>query len=134
MEPGNIATVLDNPSRILFFTGKGGVGKTSLACAVAVAMARRGKEVLLVSTDPASNLDEVLGLRLSGKPTAVPGAEGLFALNIDPAAAAKNSRERVVGPYREILPEAAVTSWLGLPGSRPMKSRWPLPAPRRRTH
>lgn len=110
MEPSNIATVLDNATRILFFTGKGGVGKTSLACAVAVAMARRGKNVLLVSTDPASNLDEVLGLRLSGEPAAIPGAAGLFALNIDPEAAAKRYRDRVVGAYREILPEAAVKS------------------------
>lgn len=110
MESSNIATVLDNATRILFFTGKGGVGKTSLACAVAVAMTRRGKNVLLVSTDPASNLDEVLGLRLSGEPMAIPGAAGLFALNIDPEAAAQRYRDRVVGPYREILPEAAVKS------------------------
>ena len=109
-KPSNINTVLDKATRILFFTGKGGVGKTSLACAVAIAMARLHKKVLLVSTDPASNLDEVLGLRLSGEPTVVPDADGLFALNIDPEAAAKAYRERVVGPYREILPEAAVKS------------------------
>jgi arsenite-transporting ATPase len=110
LEPSNISTVLDNATRILFFTGKGGVGKTSLACAVAIAIARQGKKVLLVSTDPASNLDEVLGLRLSGDPTAIPGAAGLFALNIDPEAAAQRYRDGVVGPYREILPEAAVKS------------------------
>src|SRR5579863_692275 len=101
---------LEHATRIVFFTGKGGVGKTSLACATAVTMARQGKKVLLVSTDPASNLDEVLGVRLSGAPTAVPGAEGLWALNIDPEAAAKAYRERVVGPYRGVLPDASIRS------------------------
>ena len=101
---------LQNATRILFFTGKGGVGKTSLACSTAVALAGGGKRVLLVSTDPASNLDEVLGVTLSGTPTAVPGADGLFALNIDPEAAAAAYRDRVVGPYRGVLPEAAVNS------------------------
>ncbi len=99
---------LERPTRFLFFTGKGGVGKTSLACAAAVALADGGSHVLLVSTDPASNLDEVLGVRLSGDPTAVPGVTGLDALNIDPEAAARAYRERVVGPYRGVLPEAAV--------------------------
>ena len=69
-----------------------------------------GKRVLLVSTDPASNLDEVLGVELSGQPMAVPGAAGLYALNIDPEASAKAYRERVVGPYRGVLPDAAVNS------------------------
>ncbi len=101
---------LRNPTRVLFFTGKGGVGKTSLACSTAVTLAEAGKRVLLVSTDPASNLDEVLGVTLTGTPTAVPGVNGLFALNIDPEAAAAAYRERVVGPYRDILPEAAVNS------------------------
>lgn len=101
---------LDRATRILFFTGKGGVGKTSLACATAIALADRGKKVLLVSTDPASNLDEVLGVQLTGEPKAVPGAGGVFAMNIDPEAAAKAYRERVVGPYRGVLPDAAVNS------------------------
>jgi len=101
---------LGRATRILFFTGKGGVGKTSLACATAVALADRGKKVLLVSTDPASNLDEVLGVPLTGEPKAVPGVDGVFALNIDPEAAAKAYRERVVGPYRGVLPDAAVNS------------------------
>jgi arsenite-transporting ATPase len=101
---------LDRATRILFFTGKGGVGKTSLACSTAVALAERGKRVLLVSTDPASNLDEVLGVRLSGEPTAVPGTQGLHALNINPEAAAQAYRDRVVGPYRDVLPEAALNS------------------------
>ena len=101
---------LQQPTRILFFTGKGGVGKTSLACAAAVSLAGQGKKVLLVSTDPASNLDEVLGVPLSGAPTPIPGAEGLFALNIDPEAAARAYRERVVSPYRGVLPDASLAS------------------------
>lgn len=99
---------LDAPTRFLLFTGKGGVGKTSLACAGALALADRGGRVLLVSTDPASNLDEVLGMALSGEPRTVPGAPGLSALNIDPEAAARAYRERVVGPFRGVLPDAAV--------------------------
>ncbi|CAN0617273.1 Arsenical pump-driving ATPase [Burkholderia multivorans] len=95
-------------TRYLFFTGKGGVGKTSLSCATGLAMADAGKKVLIVSTDPASNLDEVLGVGLSQVPTAVPGAPGLFALNIDPEAAAHAYRERMVAPYRGILPAAAI--------------------------
>ena len=101
---------LNHPTRNLFFTGKGGVGKTSLACAAAVALADRGRRVLLVSTDPASNLDEVLGVRLNGRPTPVPSAPGLAALNLDPEEAARAYRERVVGPYRGLLPEAALAS------------------------
>jgi len=95
-------------TRVLFFTGKGGVGKTSLACATGVNLADAGRRVLLVSTDPASNLDEVLNIPLSSNPTAVPGANGLFALNIDPEAAARAYRDRVVGPVRGVLPAAVV--------------------------
>ena len=97
-------------TRHLFFTGKGGVGKTSVACATAVGLADAGKRVLLVSTDPASNLDEVLGARLGTRPTPVPGVAGLSGLNLDPEAAAHAYREQVVGPYRELLPAAAVRS------------------------
>ncbi len=97
-----------SPTRYLFFTGKGGVGKTSLACATAVTIADSGKRVLLVSTDPASNLDDVFGIRLSNSPTSVPGVPGLDAVNVDPEAAAKAYRDRVVGPYRGVLPADAV--------------------------
>lgn len=97
-------------TRYLFFTGKGGVGKTSLSCATGLALTEGGKKVLIVSTDPASNLDEVLGIGLSQSPTAIPGAPGLYALNIDPEAAAHAYRERMVAPYRGILPAAAIQS------------------------
>lgn len=89
-------TLLRNAPRFLFFTGKGGVGKTSLACACALSLADAGQRVLLVSTDPASNLDEMLGVALSDRPRAIPGAPGLDALNIDPDAAAEAYRRRVI--------------------------------------
>jgi len=101
---------LERPTRAIFFTGKGGMGKTSIACATAVSLARRGLRVLVVSTDPASNLDEVLETPLGQIPTLVAGEEQLFALNLDPEEAARDYRERIVGPYRGVLPEAAVAS------------------------
>ncbi|MWA14596.1 arsenical pump-driving ATPase [Streptomyces sp. BA2] len=92
----------------LFFTGKGGVGKTSTSSAAAVGLADAGRKVLLVSTDPASNLNEVLGAEAGQEPTPVPGVPGLYAMNIDPAAAAAQYREKVVGPYRAALPASAI--------------------------
>ncbi len=103
-----LESVLAQPTRFLFFTGKGGVGKTSLSCAVAVTLADRGAKVLLVSTDPASNLSEVLGTTLGNEPMEVPEVEGLLALDIDPMAAAAAYRQRVVGPYRGVLPDQVV--------------------------
>ena len=97
-------------TRFLFFTGKGGVGKTSLSCATALKLASAGKRVLLVSTDPASNLDEVLEVKLSNQPTAIPGVPRLEALNINPVEAATAYRERLIGPMRGLLPEAALRS------------------------
>jgi len=97
-------------TRYLFFTGKGGVGKTSLSCATGIALAEAGKRVLIVSTDPASNLDEVLAVNLTSTPVAIPDVPGLFALNIDPEASAQAYRERMVAPYRGILPAAAIQS------------------------
>jgi arsenite-transporting ATPase len=99
---------LNEPKRFLFFTGKGGVGKTAVSCATALALAASGRRVLLVSTDPASNLDEMLEVRLGGEPREVPGAPGLFALNIDPQAAADAYRERVLAPYRGRSDEAEI--------------------------
>ncbi|CAN5919471.1 arsenical pump-driving ATPase [soil metagenome] len=87
---------LSRPTRHLFFTGKGGVGKTSLSTAAALALADGGKKVLLVSTDAASNLDEMLGIELRNTPTPVPGAAGLWVLNIDPDTAAESYRQRVL--------------------------------------
>lgn len=101
---------LEHPTRNLFFTGKGGVGKTSLACAAAVRLADAGKKVLLVSTDPASNLDEVLGTPLGNHPTRIAAVPGLSAMNLDPEKSAAEYRERMVGPYRTLLPATAVAS------------------------
>ncbi|UII57806.1 arsenical pump-driving ATPase [Cytobacillus spongiae] len=94
----------------LFFTGKGGVGKTSTACATAVYLADDGKKVLLVSTDPASNLQDVLKVELSNLPQEVPAVPNLHACNLDPEEAARTYREKVVGPYRGVLPESVVTT------------------------
>ena len=100
--------LFENSTRNLFFTGKGGVGKTTIASAAAIALADMGRRVLLVSTDPASNLQEVLGAPVSSQVQQVSAVAGLFAVNVDPEAAARAYRERVVGPYRGVLPEAAV--------------------------
>jgi len=105
-----LSELIHNATRFLFFTGKGGVGKTSLACATALSLADSGRRVLLVSTDPASNLDEVLGTGLGGEATVIPGAPSLSALNIDPAEAARIYREKIVAPMRGILPEVALRS------------------------
>ena len=100
--------ILGNASRYLFFTGKGGVGKTSLSAASAVVLAEAGKKVLLVSTDPASNLDEVLETRIGLSPTEITGVPSLFAINIDPEAAAEEYRHRVIDPFRGVLPDDAI--------------------------
>ena len=97
-------------TRFLFFTGKGGVGKTSLSCATALKLVEAGRRVLLVSTDPASNLDEVLETKLTNQPTPIPGLPGLDAMNINPVEAAAAYRERLIGPMRGLLPEAALRS------------------------
>ena len=94
--------------RYLFFTGKGGVGKTSLACAASLALSEAGQRVLIVSTDPASNLDEVFGLSLTATPQPLPTVPHLWACNLDPASAAAAYRDKVVGPYRGVLPPAVI--------------------------
>jgi len=97
--------LLDHPTRFLFCTGKGGVGKTSLSTATALTLADSGKRVLLVSTDPASNLDEMLGVPLRNRPVPVPGVSGLSVLNIDPDTAADSYRTRVLAQLAATAPE-----------------------------
>ncbi|MDE3010581.1 MAG: arsenical pump-driving ATPase [Pseudomonadota bacterium] len=92
----------------LFFTGKGGVGKTSIACATAVTLAAQGKRVLLVSTDPASNVGQVFGIAIGNHVTTITAVPGLSALEIDPQQAAQAYRDRIVGPVRGLLPDAVV--------------------------
>jgi arsenite/tail-anchored protein-transporting ATPase len=104
--------LLKHPTRFLFFTGKGGVGKTSLSTATALALSDNDKSVLLVSTDPASNLDEMLGIELRNTPVPVPGAQGLFVLNIDPTNAAESYRERVLAKVASSDERAAVREQL----------------------
>ena len=100
--------LLKDVPQFLFFTGKGGVGKTSLACATAVRLADQGKRVLLVSTDPASNVGQVFGVAIGNTITQIPPVVNLSALEIDPQAAAQAYRDRIVGPVRGVLPEAVV--------------------------
>ncbi|WP_330084392.1 arsenical pump-driving ATPase [Methylocystis iwaonis] len=99
---------LDSAPRFLFFTGKGGVGKTSLACATAIRLAEAGRRVLLVSTDPASNVGQVFKVSIGNKITPISDVPRLFALEIDPEAAAQAYRDRIVGPVRGKLPETVV--------------------------
>ncbi|MDP3863487.1 MAG: arsenical pump-driving ATPase [Rhodoferax sp.] len=99
---------LDQAPRFLFFTGKGGVGKTSLACATAIQLAASSQRVLLVSTDPASNVGQVFGIAIGNQITAITEVPGLSALEIDPQAAAKAYRDRIVGPVRGVLPDSIV--------------------------
>lgn len=101
--------ILPTPTtRNVLFTGKGGVGKTSIACATALSLADAGSRVLLVSTDPASNLDEVLETEIGMTPTPIPATRLLKVVNIDPEQAAHEYKERVIGPYRELLPQSAI--------------------------
>ena len=101
--------LLAAPTRFMFFTGKGGVGKTSLSSATAIALAEKGHRVLLVSTDPASNLSEVLATPIGRTASPVSDVSGLDALDIDPDAAAAAYRDRVVGPIRGVLPDSIVS-------------------------
>jgi len=99
---------LDQAPRFLFFTGKGGVGKTSIACATSIQLAAEGQRVLLVSTDPASNVGQVFGIPIGNQITPVTEVPNLSALEIDPQAAAQAYRDRIVGPVRGVLPDSVV--------------------------
>lgn len=97
-------------NKYLFFTGKGGVGKTSVACATAVSLADSGKKVLLISTDPASNLQDVFSMELDNKGIAIPDVPNLTVANLDPVQAAAEYRESVIAPYRGKLPESVIAN------------------------
>jgi arsenite/tail-anchored protein-transporting ATPase len=98
--------MFDDLPKFVFLTGKGGVGKTSLACAAAVALTDAGRRVLLVSTDPASNVGQVFGTRIGNRITPIAAVPGLEALEIDPESAAGEYRDRIIGPLRGVLPES----------------------------
>lgn len=97
-------------TKFLFFTGKGGVGKTSVACSLSLSLAKQGKKVLVISTDPASNLQDLFGQTLTNYPLLIEGTTHLYALNLDPAQAAEDYKERVVGPYKGKLPAAVLAT------------------------
>ena len=99
-----------NLTKYIFFTGKGGVGKTSTACAAAVSLADSGKKVLLISTDPASNLQDVFNTELNGKGVPIDGVPGLVVANLNPEEAAREYRESVIAPYRGKLPDSVITN------------------------
>lgn len=101
---------IQNPPAFLFFTGKGGVGKTSLSCATAINLADKGKRVLLVSTDPASNVGQVFGQTIGNQLTPIDSVAGLTTLEIDPQAAAEQYRNRIVDPVKGLLPPDVVRS------------------------
>ncbi len=97
-------------TKYLFFTGKGGVGKTSIACATAVSLADNGKRVLLISTDPASNLQDVFSMELTNKGTPIHDIPNLIVANLDPIQAAAEYRESVIAPYRGKLPASVIAN------------------------
>lgn len=97
-------------TKYLFFTGKGGVGKTSVACATAVNLADNGKKILLISTDPASNLQDVFSTELSSKGVQIKEISNLVVANLDPLQAAAQYRENVIAPFRGKLPPAVIAN------------------------
>ncbi|MFH1736288.1 MAG: TRC40/GET3/ArsA family transport-energizing ATPase, partial [Actinomycetota bacterium] len=97
-------------TKYLLFSGKGGVGKTTMASATAIHHARQGKMTLIVTTDPASNLADIFEQEIGHKVTQIKGITGLFAMEIDPDEATNEYKERIVGPFREIMPDDVIAS------------------------
>lgn len=94
----------------LFFSGKGGVGKTTTACATAIHLATEGKRTLIVSTDPASNLSDIFEMEIGHRITAVTGVDGLHAIEIDPDTATREYKEGIIAPYRDMMPADVIAS------------------------
>ena len=95
-------------TKYVFYTGKGGVGKTSIACSTAVTLADQGNKVILISTDPASNLQDVFDTELTNTGVPIKDIPNLVVANLDPIEAAAEYRESVIGPYRGQLPQAVI--------------------------
>ncbi len=91
------AVLLPNGApRTIFFAGKGGVGKTVASCATAVWSARAGHRTLLVTTDPAAHIGQVLGAAVGTEPAPVDGVDGLWAARVDAKAAAVAYTDRII--------------------------------------
>ena len=97
-------------TRYLFFSGKGGVGKTTMAAATAINHAMEGRKTLIVTTDPASNLADVFEQEIGHKIVSINGVPNLWAMEIDPDEATREYKERIIGPFREVMPEDVIVS------------------------
>jgi len=97
-------------TQYIFFSGKGGVGKTTMAAATAIHHAQSGKKTLIVTTDPASNLADVFEQAIGHRIAAIRGVPNLHAMEIDPDAATKEYKARLIGPYRGVMPEDVIAS------------------------